>query len=266
MRRQLLRAIAAGDHTRLSQLMAVATIKESAGTFPLSLYHAAALHSDAEAVGLLAAAGVPRAVANSVCHGPSMISCLSLEGSTVGQLFSNFCGTALGIAARQGNSAVVAALLAAGAAIDRGSPQVPGVSCSSATPLEIVAYRAAEFGAPRTQTLLHQLLAGDATVSPEAVAALEAVSSSASQMLAQHLQQQLDARQPDVAVLEAVKTGDMTRLRTWLAHSRPSFEAPMPEWFSVPFRGDYPCPVLAALQNRIRKVSRLMPLRWLPQR
>lgn len=117
----LLAALFAGDHSRLSQLLASASPDDWAGNVPrqllleagmqpllgsepLSLFHAAVLGGDGEAVRLLHAAGVPLASANAL-----------------GVRFSERQLTALGLAAIMGHTSALDALLAAGVAPDAPS-------------------------------------------------------------------------------------------------------------------------------------------------
>lgn len=171
---QLLVALLRGEHTVCCALLPSASPADLAAVEPLSLYHAAALHRDAEAVRLLAAAGVPAAAADSICNGEEAACLLGIQETPAGQLLSNFQGTALGWAARRGDSTMMEALLRAGVAVDARSPRVPCVLCrhdslrgtqyQPATPLDIVASRAAGLGEQRTVSLLRFLLQSGASV------------------------------------------------------------------------------------------------------
>lgn len=195
---QLLGALLRGEHTVCCALLPSASPADLAAVEPLSLYHAAALYRDAEAVRLLAAAGVPAAAADSICNGVEAACLLGMQETTTGQLLSNFQGTALGWAARRGDSNMMEALLRAGFAVDAPSPQVPGVLCTHAflqgtqyqpaTPLDIVASRAAELGEQRATSLLCLLLQSGASVTSMSLLKCCACRGAAT-LLLQHLQQ-----------------------------------------------------------------------------
>lgn len=162
-------------------------------------YHRAVLRGEALTVDWLHYVGLPAEVADSLCYGPAAASQLQIEPEWLHQLFGEFSGPALGLAARLGDASLVKALLAVGAAVDQPSPQVPGVltkppcllgtSYRPATPLDVVACCSAEFGEQHTEALLQQLLAAGADVTSINRRSLFSCSRGPARLLMQRLQQ-----------------------------------------------------------------------------
>ena len=204
------------DHPLLTLLDALGLgdptprLAATASTHPLTLvYHLAVLVGDAETVRLLAAEGLPPFAADTICNGPALAGHEYFEQHGHRELLNSFFGTALCLAARVGNAELVAALLEAGVPVNTPSPKVPDVlanrvalgalvgrpdwtTSQPATPLDVVACCAAEFGEQRTEALLQRLLAAGADVTRMNLRSLSACSHASrgpTQLLLQHFQQ-----------------------------------------------------------------------------
>lgn len=165
----LLAAVFAGDHCRLSQLLASASPDDLAGNVPgqllqtglqpllgsepLSLFHAAVLRGDGGAVRLLHAAGVPLASANAL-----------------GVRWSGRQMTALGLAAFMGRTSALDALLAAGMA-----PDAPSLDerTQPGRQLSTLALLVETQSHGHVDSMVRSLLAAGADVTAVSLAALE---------------------------------------------------------------------------------------------
>lgn len=163
-------ALTQGKHARFSSLLPLASIRELGTSKPLSLWHAAALVGNAEAVRLLAAAGAPAAAADRLCDGPRVACALKNEPELPEPLvlLSQCSATALGIAAWQGHADVAAALLEVGAAPNALSKSLPSLTrspCNWLTALNVAVLRllSKDLEPPQEDATLQQLLAAGAS-------------------------------------------------------------------------------------------------------
>ncbi|PRW33960.1 Serine threonine- phosphatase 6 regulatory ankyrin repeat subunit A isoform B [Chlorella sorokiniana] len=163
---QLHLALYQGDRNRFRSLLPLASAEDLAATEPLSLYHAAALEGNAEAVQLLAAAGAPAAAADTICNCCQVVPKLDLFFFCMWH--KEFRATAAGIAIARGHSDALAALLQAGAAPDAPSERLPEPACvergSPLAPLDQVVRCYSSLGPEKGDAMLQQLLAAGVSI------------------------------------------------------------------------------------------------------